>query len=79
MGERQFDRVTDLGDLLIETTDVGVRNVGNLWRQQIFHICAHHAFKSETGTQIAHDVVAGFQCTVAKWPRKVNDVVATVI
>ena len=66
MVERHLDRVAHLSDLIVETTDVLVRDIGNLGGEQLLDILAHDALERDARAGIHDEGVAGAQVSVAQ-------------
>ena len=61
MQERQFHRVGDLLDLLVEASDVGVVQVGNLLEQQLVDLGPRQAFEHHRRALVEPHQLAGTQ------------------
>ncbi len=64
--ERQLDGVGDLFDLAVETADVAVRDVGDLFEQQILDLGSGQLLQQHVGTRIEPHRVATAQVNAAK-------------
>ncbi len=56
--ERQLDGVGDLFDLVVETADVGVRDVGHLFEQQVLDLGPGQLLEQEVRPGVEAQVVA---------------------
>ena len=65
MIERHLNGVPDLRNLIVEATDVLIRDVGNLGGQQLLDVLAHDALERDTRAGIHNEGVARTQVSVA--------------
>ena len=65
MVKRHLDRVTHLRNLIVETTDVLVCDVGNLGGEQLLDILTHDALEGDARAGVHDERIAGTQVSVA--------------
>ena len=66
MVKGHLDRVTNLSDLIVEATDVLVRDIGNFGGEQLLNVLAHDALERDARTSIRDERVAGAQVSMAE-------------
>ena len=65
MVKGHLDRVAHLRNLIVQTTDVFVRDVGDLGGEQLLNILAHDALERDARAGVHDEGVAGAQVSVA--------------
>ena len=78
MEEGQLDGVADELDLLTQSPDVAVSDVGHLLQDELLDLGAHHGAQRHAHGQVGHEGVADPRAVVAQGIREAEDLLLVV-